>query len=100
MRRHEIRVRKYRDSNRPLLKFVVNYREAGKRKRTFFETEAQAKSFAAFKNAELKRNGLEGAEFPTSLRVMAQECNEKLAALGATLADATKHYIAHRQAIE
>src|SRR6266566_2626926 len=95
MRQRKIKVRRYSHSNRPHLKFVVNYREAGSRKRSFFESKEQADSFAAFKNAELKRNGIEGAEFPTALRVMAQECNAKLAALGATLADATKHYLAH-----
>ena len=55
MRQRKIRVRRYSDSNRPHLKFVVNYREAAKRKRTFFETKDAADSFAAFKNAELKR---------------------------------------------
>ena len=78
MRKRKIRVRRYTDSNRLHLKFVVNYREAGKRKRSFFETEAQAKSFAAFKNAELAKNGIEHAEFPTSIRVMAQNAVEQL----------------------
>jgi hypothetical protein len=35
MRQRKIKVRKYSDGNRPHLKFVVNYREAGKRKRSF-----------------------------------------------------------------
>jgi integrase len=100
MRQRKIRVRKYTDSNRPHLKFVVNYREAGKRKRTFFETKQQADSFAAFKNAELKRNGVEGAEFPTSLRVMAQHAAEALKPFGRTIADSVKHYVAHLKATE
>jgi integrase len=78
MRQRKIKVREYADSNRPHLKFVVNHREAGKRKRSFFETESQAKSFAARKNTELHRNGVEGAEFPTALRVMAQNAVEKM----------------------
>lgn len=98
MRRRKIRVREYSDSNRPHLKFVVNYREAGKRKRSFFETEAQAKSFAALKNAELAKNGIEHAEFPTALRVMAQECKDTLSDYGKTIKDATDFLIAHLKA--
>jgi integrase len=78
----------------------VNYREAGKRKRSFFETKQQAESFVAFKNAELKRNGVEHAEFPTWLRLMAQKCTDKLEAFGKTIEDATEHFIAHLGAIE
>jgi integrase len=100
MRRHKIRVRKYSDSNRPHLKFVVNYREAGKRKRSFFEAKEPANSFAAFKNAELNRNGIEGAEFPTSLRVMAQECASRLSGYGRTLKDATDFFVRHLAASE
>lgn len=98
MRQRKIRVRKYTDINRPHLKFVVNYREAGKRKRSFFEAKEQAESFAAFKNAELKRNGIEHAEFPTALRVMAQDAAEQLKPFGKTIADALRHYIDHLKA--
>jgi integrase len=100
VRRRKIRVRRYSDSNRPYLKFVVNYREAGKRKRSFFETKEQAESFVAFKNAELKRNGVEGAEFPTALRVMAQNAVEALKPFGKTIADSVQHYVAHLKASE
>jgi integrase len=100
MRQRKIRVRKYTDSNRPHLKFVVNYREAGKRKRSFFETKDQADSFVAFKNAELKRNGVEHAEFPTALRVMAQNAVEQLKPFGRTITDAVQHYVAHLKASE
>jgi integrase len=100
MRQRKIRVRKYTDSNRPHLKFVVNYREAGKRKRTFFETKDQADSFTTFKNVELKRSGAEHAEFPTALRVMAQNAVEQLKPFGKTIADAVQHYVAHLTASE
>ena len=100
MRKRKIRVRRYTDSNRLHLKFVVNYREAGKRKRSFFETEAQAKSFAAFKNAELAKNGIEHAEFPTSIRVMAQNAVEQLKPFNRTIADAVQHYVAYLKANE
>jgi len=98
MRQRKIRVRRYSDSNRPHLKFVVNYREAGKRKRSFFEKEAHAKSFVTLKNAELHRNGVEGAEFPTSLRVMAQNAVELLKPFGKTIMDAAQYYAAHLKA--
>jgi integrase len=100
VRQRKIRVRKYTDSNRPHLQFVVNYREAGKRKRSFFETEAQAKAFAAFKNAELAKNGIEHAEFPTSLRVMAQECKDALSKYGKTIKEATEFFVRHLAASE
>jgi integrase len=100
VRQRKIRVRRYSDSNRPHLKYVVNYREAGKRKRTFFETKEQAESFVAFKNAELKRNGFEHAEFPTALRVMAQNAVEKLKPFGRTITHAVDHYVAHLKASE
>jgi integrase len=77
---------------------VVNYREAGKRKRTFFETQKAANSFIAFKNAELKRNGIEHAEFPTAIRVMAQNAVALLKPFGKTIMDAAQHYAAHLQA--
>src|SRR5262249_58364036 len=98
VRKRKIRVREYNSKKRPHLKFVVNYREAGKRKRSFFETEAQAKSFAALKNAELAKNGIEHAEFPTALRVMAQECKDTLSDYGKTIKDATDFLIAHLKA--
>src|SRR5260370_37736004 len=100
MRKRKFRVRPYRDRNRPHLKFVVNFREDGKRKRSFFETKVEATTFAQEQEIKLTNKGREGAEFPTSLRVMAQECAVQLQAFGKTIADATKHFIAHLQATE
>src|SRR5437870_5717825 len=100
MRQRKFRVKPYRDSNRPHFKFVVNYREAGKRKRKFFEAKEPAKSFAAFKNAELNRNGVEGAEFPTSLRMMAQNAVDQLKPFGKTITDAVQDYVARLKASE
>src|SRR5260370_19346858 len=96
----KITARKYTDGKRPHLKFVVNFREAGRRKRKFFETETQAKSFAHFKNAELARNGVEHAEFPTAIRVMAQNATERLKPFGKSITDAVDHYVAHLKASE
>lgn len=95
MRQRKITVRKYRDSNRPLLKFVVNHREAGNRKRTFFETKEQATDFARRKNEELKRTGVEGVSIPTKLRVEARECAERLSPYGRTLTEATTFFVQH-----
>jgi integrase len=100
MKQRKIKVRKYSDSNRPHLKFVVNYRESGKRKRTFFETKEAANSFASFKNDERQRNGIEHSEFPTAIRVMAQEAVEQLKPFGKTITDAVQHFVAHLKANE
>src|SRR6266849_6369728 len=93
--RKRVQVRKYKH---PRLKFVVNYREAGKRKRSFFETKEQAEAFASFKNSQLRRVGIEGAEFSSRLREMAQDCVERLSAFGKTLEEATDFFIAHLKA--
>ena len=79
---------------------MVNYRESGKRKRKFFETKEAAASEASYRNALLARNGTEGAEFSTKLRVMAQEAAEKLEPFGKTIADAVQHYVAYLKAVE
>jgi integrase len=100
MNPRKIKIRSYRDRKRPHLKYVVNYRESGKRKRTFFETREAAASFVSFKNAERQRNGVEHSEFPTALRVMAQECADVLSGYGKTIRDATSHYLAHLKANE
>jgi integrase len=100
MRKRKINVRKYSDSNRPHFKFVVNYREAGKRKRKFFEAKEPANAFAAFKNAELRKYGVEGAELSSRLRGEAADCVERLSAFGKTLTDATNFLVAHLKASE
>src|SRR5437667_2332460 len=100
MKRRKIRYREYGDKNRRHLKFVVNYREAGKRKRSFFETNERAKVFADEQDIKLRNEGREGAEFPTALRVMAQECKDALSKYGKTIKDATNFFIAHLKASE
>jgi len=78
------RARPYRSKKRKHLKFVVNYRENGKRVRSFFETEKAAKSFAQLKNNELLMGKTDGAK--------------QLAAFGKTIADAVEFYLPHLQA--
>ena len=99
-RRRKVKVRPYHDPARPKLKFVVNHREAGRRRRSYFPTKEEAQSFATFKNAELKTKGIEHAEFPTALRIMAQEAMEQLQPFGKTIEDATKHYVGYLKASE
>jgi integrase len=96
----KIKVRKYNNPQRPHLKFVVGFRQSGKRSQKFFETKEEAKSFADFKNAERKQNGLAHAEFPEKLRVMAQNAVERLQPFGKTITDAVDHYLAHLKASE
>lgn len=96
----KVKVRKYNNPQRPHLRFVVGFRQSGKRSQKFFETREQAASFASFKNKERSQNGTEHAEFPTSLRVQAQEAIEALKPFGKTIADAVKHYTAHLKASE
>jgi integrase len=105
MRQRKITVREYSDSNRPEYKFVVNYREAGKRKRKFFEVREPANAFAALKNAELRKFGIEGTKLPGWLRDMAQECAAMLSEYKRadsdsppTIRDATDYLIAHLKA--
>src|SRR5262249_2007086 len=76
-------------------KFCVEGRENGKRSRRFFETKIEAKSYRDLKNIELVNRGREHAEFPTALRVMAQECADRLKCVGKTIADATDFLLAH-----
>ncbi len=95
MRRTKFRVRRYGDTKRPKLKFVVSGRENGKRTRRFFTTKGEADTYAQAKNIELRNKGTEGAEFPSWLRVMAEDCNARLAERGRTIKDATEHFLAH-----
>ena len=81
-------------------KWFVEGRENGKRSRKFFKTKAEAKTYADLKNNELLNRGIEHAEFPTALRVMAQECADALQTCGKTIKDATDFFLAHLKASE
>src|SRR5262245_29780736 len=99
-RRGKIKVRKYHNPERPHLRYYISFREAGKTRRMFFETERQAKAEGDFRNREREQNGVEHAEFPTAWRVMAQNAMEQLEPFGKTIDDATRHYVAHLRATE
>ena len=78
------RARPYHDKRRPHLKFVVNFKQNGKRARSFFETKKAAQTFAQLKNNELLIGETDGAK--------------QLAAFGKTIADAIQFYLPHLQA--
>lgn len=97
MRKHK--VRPYRDRKRPHLQFVVNTKEGGNRSRQFFETKKAAKTFAQQKDIELMNGGMEAAQFPSALRVMAGEASAALSPFGRTIMDAVNFYLPHLQAM-
>src|SRR5262245_40475148 len=96
----KIKPQKYHDPNKPHLKYYVRYREAGKPRRKFFETEKAAKSFTDFKNKEREQNGMVHAEFPEKLRNMAEDAMTRLQPFGKTITDATDHYVRYLKATE
>jgi integrase len=78
------KVRPYHDEKRPKLKFVVNFKQNGKRARSFFESKKVAQTFAQLKNNERAIGETEGAK--------------QLAAFGKTVADAIEFYLPHLKA--
>ena len=99
-RPRKVRARPYRNPERPLLRYVVNYREAGERRRRYFEKEAEATTFAADKNDERRQFGTTGADFPMWLRVQAQDATKLLMPFGKSITDAAKFYAAHLKTTE
>ncbi len=83
-------VRRYKDPNRPALKFVVNVHGNGKRIRKFFTTKVEAQTFVQQKNFELLNQGREGIAVPSWLRIMAQREHERLQPHGKTITDAVR----------
>src|SRR5262249_43536437 len=100
MAKKHFRIKKYNDSERPNLKFVVRSNVSGKWERRFFATEAEAKTYAAQKEIELLNQGMEGVNFPSELRVMAQQGARQLAEYKKTISDAVEFYRKHLEATE
>lgn len=78
------KVRAYRNKARPKLKFVVSFKQNGKRSRSFFETKKAAQTFAQLKNNERLIGETEGSK--------------QLKEFGKTIADAIAFYLQHLQA--
>jgi integrase len=75
--------------------YLVDGRRKGTNgKREFFPVKSKAETRAAEIAAEFSTNGADGLAMPAALRVMALECENRLASFGKTLVDATDHYLA------
>jgi integrase len=86
----EFRIKPYKH---PKLKWVVRAKIAGKWVRKYFETKDHAETYRSQKNIEVRNQGREAVEFPSWLRIMAQDCNTQLASHEKTIRDATEHYL-------
>jgi integrase len=74
---------------------MVDARINGKGERFFYATATEADSKADILRVGRKNEGDEGASFPTALRIEATACAARLAALGATITEATAFFILH-----
>src|SRR5262249_7507384 len=97
MAKRQFRVKRYKH---PRLKFVVRSKITGKWERRFFQTRAEAETYAQQKEIELLNQGTEGMEFPTDLRIMAQQAAKQLAEYKKTIADAANFYLKQLAATE
>lgn len=79
---------------------VEGLREHGKRKRKFFKTEAEAKTWLCLKETELENLGVKAMALTDGVRSMALACMEKLKPLGKTLLDATDFYVEYMAKVE
>lgn len=73
--------------------FLVDARIQGKGERFFFDTKTHAETKADALRVKRVNEGKAGVNIPERLRVEALICNEKLAAVGATLSVATEFYL-------
>jgi integrase len=103
MRRALVSVKKW--DSQPLLKFVVAYRQGGKRQVRYFKDVKGAKAFAQEKQVELLNEGRKHGEITEEERrtvIVARELDERLSAggiKGFTLKAAVDHYAAHLKAL-
>ena len=103
MRRVLVSIKKW--DSQPLLKFVVTYRQGGKRQARYFKDAKSAKAFAQEKQVELLNEGRKHGEITEEERrtvIAARELDERLAAEGIkgfALKAAVDHYAAHLKAL-
>lgn len=82
-------------------KFVLEgLRVGGKRVRRFYPTQRSAEAGLRKYLAQLKREGEGGIHMTDQMRAEAVACAEKLKFYGKTLADATRHFLAHLAAVQ
>jgi integrase len=75
--------------------WLVDARIAGKGERFFFPTATEADTKADLLRVERKNTGDEGARMSARLRADAMEAERELAAVGATIRDAVKYFLAN-----
>src|SRR4029077_17472245 len=86
------RIKKYKH---PRLKYVVRSKISGKWERKFFQTKVEAETYVQRKEIELLNQGREGVQFPSWLRIQAQQGQERLQPHGKTISDAVDFYVQH-----
>ena len=91
------RIKKYKH---PHLKYVVRSKISGKWERKFFETNAEAKTYVQQKEIELLNQGREGVQFPSWLRIQAQQGQERLQPHGKSISDAVEFYVKYLEATQ
>jgi integrase len=103
MRRALVSIKKW--DSQPLLKFVVTYRQGGKRQARYFKDAKSAKAFAQEKHVELLNQGRKHGEITEEewrTVIAARELDESLSAGGIegfALKAAVDHYTAHLKAL-
>jgi integrase len=91
------RIKKYKH---PRLKYVVRSKISGKWERKFFENKAEAETYVQQKEIELLNQGREAVQFPSWLRIQAQQGQERLQSHGKTISDAVDFYVKHLDATQ
>ncbi|HEV7868639.1 MAG TPA: hypothetical protein VGO90_13215, partial [Chthoniobacteraceae bacterium] len=75
--------------------WMVDARISGKGERFFYITATEADTKAETLRIGRKNEGTEGVSIPATLRADAVEAERQLAAVGATIMDAVRYYLAH-----
>jgi len=78
---------------------MVDARINGAGERFFFDTAGEADTKADQLRIDRKNTGNEGATISSKLRVEALEAEQLLSAVGATLTDAARYYLAHAKPV-
>jgi integrase len=91
------RIKKYKH---PRLKYVVRSKISGKWQRKFFQTKAEAQTYVEQKEIELLNQGREAVQFPSWLRIQAQQGQGRLQRHGKTIPDAVDFYVQHLEATQ
>jgi integrase len=89
------RIKKYKHRR---LKYVVRSKISSRWERKFFKTKAEAQTYVEQKEIELLNQGREVVQFPSWLRVQAQQGQDRLQPHGKTISDAVDFYVQHLEA--